>query len=74
MSRPAVERLAAFAAERGHSLLDLALSWLAGRDQVATVIPGAMSAAQMRANVAATAAWKLSEDELAEVDRLCAGW
>ena len=67
-----VERLVAFAERHGHSLLELALSWLAGRPQVASVIAGAMSAEQVRANVAATTAWRLTEEELAEVDRLTA--
>ena len=67
-----IERLAAFAEGHGHSLLELALSWLSARQQVASVIAGAMTAAQVRANVAATTSWKLSEEELAEVDRLTA--
>jgi aryl-alcohol dehydrogenase-like predicted oxidoreductase len=66
----AVEPLATFAEGCGHSLLELALSWLASREPVASVIAGAMSAEQVAANVAATTAWQLSEDELAEVDRL----
>jgi aryl-alcohol dehydrogenase-like predicted oxidoreductase len=65
-----VEQLATFAELHGHSLLELALSWLATRRQVASVIAGAMSAEQVRANVAATTAWKLTTEELAEVDRL----
>ena len=68
----AIERLAFFAEQRGHNLLELALSWLAGRDRIASVIAGAMSAEQVDANVAATTAWRLSEEELAEVDRLTA--
>ena len=65
-----VERLAAFAEQRGHNLLELALSWLASHKQIASVIAGAMTAQQVRANVVATTAWQLSDDELAEVDRL----
>jgi aryl-alcohol dehydrogenase-like predicted oxidoreductase len=65
-----VERLAAFAEQHGHSLLEFALSWLASRQPVASVIAGAMTAEQVHANVVATTAWKLSEEELAEVDRL----
>ncbi|MFN2569671.1 MAG: aldo/keto reductase [Candidatus Dormibacteria bacterium] len=66
----AVERLAAFAEERGHTLLELSMSWLAARRGVATVVAGATSAAQVRANATATTAWDLTEDELTEVDRL----
>jgi aryl-alcohol dehydrogenase-like predicted oxidoreductase len=67
-----VERLASFAEQRGHSLLELSLSWLAARQPIASVIAGAMTAEQVRANVAATMAWKLTEEEFAEVDRLTA--
>lgn len=63
------EELAQFAAKRGHSLLDLAFSWLAARSEVRSVIAGATSAAQIRANVQAIA-WHLDADELGEVDRL----
>jgi aryl-alcohol dehydrogenase-like predicted oxidoreductase len=64
------ERLAAFAESRGHTLLELAVSWLAQRPRVASVIAGATSPEQVRANVAATTAWRLDRDELAEIDRL----
>jgi len=69
----ATERLAAFAEAHGHTLLELALSWLAAHAQVASVIAGATSPAQILANVAATSAWTLTEEELAAVDRLTAG-
>lgn len=64
------ESLRRFAETRGHTLLELALSWLAGRPAVSSVIAGATTAEQVRANVAATGAWELDADELAEVDRL----
>ncbi len=67
-----VERLATFAERCGHSLLELALGWLAGHERIASVIAGAMSAEQVTGNVAATTAWKLGAEELAEVDRLTA--
>jgi aryl-alcohol dehydrogenase-like predicted oxidoreductase len=65
-----IERLATFAEARGHTLLELALSWLARRPRMASVIAGATAPEQVRANVAATAAWALTAEELAEVDRL----
>jgi aryl-alcohol dehydrogenase-like predicted oxidoreductase len=68
-----VERLAAFAEQRGHTLLELALSWLAGHRDVASVIAGAMTPEQVSANVAAVSAWALTDDELFEVHRLVAG-
>jgi len=36
-----VERLTAFSEERGHTLLELAFSWLAVKPEVASVIAGA---------------------------------
>ncbi len=65
-----VERLSGFAEEHGHTILELAMSWLAVQPEIATVIAGATSAEQVRANAAAVDAWKLSEDELAEIDEL----
>jgi aryl-alcohol dehydrogenase-like predicted oxidoreductase len=66
----AVERLTAFAADRGHTLLELALSWLAAREEISTVIAGATTPEQVRANVAATGAWELGPEDLGEIDRL----
>jgi len=42
-----VEALTAFAVEHGHTILDLAFSWLASRPVVASVIAGATSAKQV---------------------------
>ena len=64
-----VEGLGAFAKARGHTLLELAFSWLLARPNVASVIAGATSPAQVEANVKA-AGWMLTADELAEVDRI----
>jgi len=64
-----VEKLTAFAAQRGRSLLELAFSWLASQPCVGSVIAGATSPEQVRANAAA-ASWQLTPAELAEVDEL----
>lgn len=64
-----VEALKAFAAARQHTLLELAMSWLAARPEVASVIAGATSPEQVRANAAAVN-WSLSLKELVEIDRL----
>ena len=48
-----VEAWRAFAAERGHTVLDLAVAWLLAHEPVASVIAGATSPAQVRANAAA---------------------
>ena len=64
-----VERLEAFATERGHTLLELAMSWLAGLPQMSSVIAGATRPEQVRDN-AASVGWKLTDDERADVDAI----
>ncbi|HEY4562615.1 MAG TPA: aldo/keto reductase [Thermoanaerobaculia bacterium] len=64
-----VEELASFAAAKGHSLLELAFSWLLSHPQVASVIAGATRPEQVRSNVHA-AGWHLSPVDLAEVDKM----
>jgi aryl-alcohol dehydrogenase-like predicted oxidoreductase len=64
-----VEKLAAFAKARGHSMLELAFSWLAARPQVSSVIAGATRVEQIEANVKAIE-WTLTSDEMAEIDRI----
>ncbi len=63
------EVLEAFAARRGHTLLELAIGGLASIDGIPSVIAGATSAEQVRANVAA-GSWQLTQDELAELAAL----
>lgn len=65
----AAARLEAFAVDRGHSLLDLAFSWLAARPGVTSVIAGVSRASQVDANARA-ADWVLSAEDMAEIDRL----
>jgi aryl-alcohol dehydrogenase-like predicted oxidoreductase len=60
---------AAFAESRGHSLLDLAFSWLAARQEVCSIIAGAKSPEQVRENSGA-AFWKLTDADLSEVTRI----
>ncbi len=64
-----VERLEDFCQTRGHTLLELAFSWLLSRPAVASVIAGATKPEQLHANVAA-ADWTLTAEELAAVDRI----
>lgn len=64
-----VEQLIAFAEDRGHTVLDLAFAWLLARPSVSSVIAGATSPEQIRANVAA-ADWKLTDKEMAEANAL----
>jgi aryl-alcohol dehydrogenase-like predicted oxidoreductase len=65
-----VEKLGDFAQARGHSLLELAFSWLLCKRPVASVIAGATSAQQIEQNVKA-GSWSLSAEDLAEIDRIC---
>ena len=67
----AVERLEALAARHGRSLVELAVAWLLARPCVASVIAGATSPEQVRANAKA-ADWQLGPEELAEVDEVVA--
>jgi aryl-alcohol dehydrogenase-like predicted oxidoreductase len=62
-----VDRLTAFAQARGHTLLELAFSWLAARPQVSSVIAGATRVEQVEQNAKAIA-WNLSTEEMAEID------
>ena len=64
-----VEELEAFAAARGHTLLELAIGGLASIPGVASVIAGATSPEQARANAAA-GSWPLTADELEQLDAL----
>jgi aryl-alcohol dehydrogenase-like predicted oxidoreductase len=66
-----VDKLDAFARDRGHTLLELAFAWLLSFPAVASVIAGATSPEQIRANVA-TADWELDERALAELGTLLA--
>ncbi len=68
-----VERLDAYARDHGHTLPELALSWVAGAPTVASVIAGATSPEQVRANAAATVAWELTAGERAEIDAITSG-
>src|SRR5579863_3305493 len=67
-----VEKLQAFAQARGHTMLELAFSWLASRPQVASVIAGATRVEQIEQNVKAVG-WTLSAEELAEIDTITKG-
>jgi aryl-alcohol dehydrogenase-like predicted oxidoreductase len=62
-----IDRLERFASDRGHTLLELAFAWLLAKRPVASVIAGATSAEQVRANVDAST-WRLSDEELAALD------
>jgi aryl-alcohol dehydrogenase-like predicted oxidoreductase len=66
-----VERLSAFAEERGRSLLELAISWLACQPIVGSVITGVTKAEHVIANAAA-AQWRLTAEDIAAIDDIVA--
>ena len=66
-----VEALSEFAAAEGHTMLELAVSWLAAQPAVVSVIAGAKTPEQVRANASA-AGWKLSEADLQTVESILA--
>lgn len=61
-----VEQLTAFAEERGHTVLELAVAWLVAQQGVTSVITGATRPEQVHANVAA-AQWQLTDQDLAAI-------
>jgi aryl-alcohol dehydrogenase-like predicted oxidoreductase len=65
----AVEVLTGFAQERGHTIVELAIAWLAAKPAVASVIAGATQVEQVRANVRG-ADWVLTDAEVAAVDAI----
>jgi aryl-alcohol dehydrogenase-like predicted oxidoreductase len=62
-----LQKLEAIADGSGHTMLELAMSWLAQQPQVASVIAGATKPEQVEQNVNAVT-WALSPEELAAVD------
>jgi aryl-alcohol dehydrogenase-like predicted oxidoreductase len=62
-------KLEKFAEDRGHTMIELAFSWLASRPFVSSVIAGATKPEQVTANAKA-ADWKLSDEEYAEIDQI----
>ena len=64
-----LEGLEGFAAERGHTILELAFAWLLASPMVSSVIAGATRVEQVEAN-AASAAWSLTAEEVEEVNAI----
>jgi aryl-alcohol dehydrogenase-like predicted oxidoreductase len=62
-----VERLTKVAESRGHTILELAMSWLAAQPTVSSVIAGATKPEQVAANAAALA-WTLTDDDAAAIE------
>ncbi|MDP7381678.1 MAG: aldo/keto reductase [Alphaproteobacteria bacterium] len=63
------EKVADYAAARGHSPLEAAIGWLASQDHVPSVIAGATTAEQVAQNAAA-ADWRMTAEEIADINAL----
>jgi aryl-alcohol dehydrogenase-like predicted oxidoreductase len=61
-------KLSSFAEQCGRSMVELAIGWLASQSHVGSVIAGATKPEQVEQNVSA-GEWRLTPEELAEVDR-----
>jgi aryl-alcohol dehydrogenase-like predicted oxidoreductase len=59
-------KLESFAQQRGKTILDLAMGWLASNEQVASIIAGATRPEQVEQNVRSSE-WRLTKEEMAEV-------
>ncbi|MFI2271782.1 MULTISPECIES: aldo/keto reductase [Catenuloplanes] len=64
-----IETIESFAQVRGRTLLDVAIAGLTSRRGVSSVITGATSPEQIRANAAA-GAWRLTVDDLVKLDAI----
>ncbi len=64
-----LENLTTYAQERGHSLLELAIGWLASNPAVSCVMTGATKVEQIEANALASD-WRLTPEEMTEVNAI----
>jgi aryl-alcohol dehydrogenase-like predicted oxidoreductase len=64
-----LQKLESFADSAGHTMLELAIGWLASQPHVSSVISGATKPEQVEQNVAA-GEWKLNAEEMAKVDEI----
>ena len=71
-ARETLDKLNAYATEKGHTILELAFSWLLAHPSVSSVIAGAMTSEQVIANSTA-GDWTLNDEERDEVDAI-ASW
>lgn len=64
-----LEGLESFAAEREHTVLDLAFAWLLANNAVSSVIAGATKPEQVVTN-AKSVGWNLNDEDMSELDTL----
>jgi aryl-alcohol dehydrogenase-like predicted oxidoreductase len=67
-----LEAMTAWAAERGHTMGELAHAWLLAQPQISSVISGATRLEQVQANAKA-ADWKLTSEEYAAINDILNG-
>jgi len=72
LARAKLGQLEVFAKEHGHSVLELAFSWLLAHPSVSSVIAGAMNADQVASNATA-GDWAMTDEERDVIDAI-AGW
>jgi aryl-alcohol dehydrogenase-like predicted oxidoreductase len=65
-----IEKLRAFADERGISMSTLAIGWLAAQPGVGSVIAGATTPEQVAVNAIATG-WRPTQEDLLAIDEIC---
>ncbi|WP_436493054.1 aldo/keto reductase [Actinokineospora sp. HUAS TT18] len=65
-----IEKLRAFAGERGITMVSLAIGWLAAQPAVGSVIAGATTPDQVAANANAIR-WRPNADDLVVLDEIC---
>ena len=65
------DQLRGFAESRGHTLLELSMAWLASKSAIASIIAGAKTPEQTKANASAVA-WRLTPADVAAVDGILA--
>ncbi|MDE0547215.1 aldo/keto reductase [Microbacterium sp. C7(2022)] len=66
----ALDAYRAFCDSRGITMLQATYGWLLAQPSISSVIAGATSADQVRANAAAATAWTPTSEELSEIDAL----
>lgn len=67
-----IEEYERFCAERGVSMLAATFAWFLAKPYLSSVIAGATKPEQVRGNAEASVAWKPSDDDVAEIDRIFA--
>lgn len=66
----ALDAFRAFCDDRGITMLQATFAWLLARPALSSVIAGATTPEQVRANAEAATAWTPTEDEIATIDAL----